>query len=199
MLSFHYGVMGSGKSEALIRQYNSFISWGYSLNKIIAFTMNDRECEKITSRSGKSIDAVSIYDHTDIYYDLEGLGFAVVLFDEVQFYTVAQVEQMLELSNQDNVHVEAYGLKDDFRNELFPASKRLFELADKIFEIRGPDCYNCGTTAAVVNARFIDGVIQRSGPIVLVDNSSTVEYHSLCRRCYSGEIGIGNEPAPNVG
>jgi thymidine kinase len=103
-----------------------------------------------------------------------------ILVDECQFLTEAQIDQLSDVVDFMDVEVICYGLRTDFKSKLFPASKRLFELADGIEEIKS-SC-DCGTKASI-NARFnSDGKIITEGSQILVGGDDL--YHAVCRKCW---------------
>ena len=106
-----------------------------------------------------------------------------ILIDESQFLTKRQVEQLGHVVDTFDIDVMCYGLRTDFRTELFEGSKRLLELADTIEEVKS-HC-SCGRKA-IINARFTS-----NGDIVLHGNQVEIggndRYKPLCRKCYQEE------------
>ena len=101
--------------------------------------------------------------------------------DECQFLTERQVDELTLISDVFNISVVCYGLRTDFQTKLFPGSKRLFELADKIEEIFST-CSVCGGKARI-NARIgSDGSVITEGEQVEVGGDD--RYVSLCRDCF---------------
>lgn len=115
---------------------------------------------------------------------------SAIFVDEVQFLAVEQVEQLRRLSRY--VDVFCYGLRTDYRCRFFPASLRLMELADAIEEISS-SCQFC-EEKAIVNAKFIDGVIQRDGSDV-VDIGGEDKYMSMCWSCWDLSSAFANVEA----
>src|SRR5262249_31269751 len=109
---------------------------------------------------------------------------------------VAQVEQMADLVDKHDVDVFAFGLATDFRAELFPASRRLFELADEVSRLQVEVLCWCGRLGQL-NARVVDGVVAREGEQVVIgataSGTADVRYQVLCRRHYrAGDLGPGS-------
>ena len=106
--------------------------------------------------------------------------FKWILVDEAQFLTEKQVDELTDVVDKHNINVICYGLRTDFKTRLFPGSKRLFEVADTIEEIK-TTC-SCGSKT-IYNAR-----IDECGQIVLEGNQVEVggddRYVSICRKCY---------------
>jgi thymidine kinase len=111
-----------------------------------------------------------------------------LICDEAQFYTPAQVEQLARVVDEMGIDVHAFGITSDFRTELFPGSRRLIELADRVQVLQVEALCWCGRTATH-NARIVDGVMVVEGEQVVVGDTSAssagvVEYEVLCRRHY---------------
>lgn len=103
-----------------------------------------------------------------------------IFVDEAQFLTEEQVDQLSDIVDAFDINVMCYGLRTDFKSKLFPGSKRLFELADTIEEIKST-C-NCGNKT-IINARVDkDGNIMSNGPQTLVGGDD--RYVSMCRKCW---------------
>jgi thymidine kinase len=100
-----------------------------------------------------------------------------VLVDEAQFLLPAQVVQLCEVADFLGVPVMCYGLRGDFRAELFAGSATLMALADDIEELK-TICW-CGKKATI-NARVLDGHVLRQGPQLLIGGNET--YTALCRK-----------------
>lgn len=104
-----------------------------------------------------------------------------IMVDECQFLTERQVDELTLIADVFNISVVCYGLRTDFQTKLFPGSKRLFELADKIEEIFST-CSVCGRKATI-NARISsDGSVITEGEQVEVGGDE--RYVSLCRDCF---------------
>jgi thymidine kinase len=103
-----------------------------------------------------------------------------ILIDECQFLSTLQIDQLARIVDDYGVNVVCYGLRTDFQSHAFEGSKRLFELADTIEEIKST-C-SCGRKT-IINAR-----IDSSGNIVTegsqVEIGGDDKYVSLCRRCW---------------
>ena len=136
------------------------------------------------SRIGLYAEAVAVSPEDDVrklYLTRhEESPLDVLICDECQFLTGGQVDQMKELADLDDVPVLCFGLRADFQTKLFPGSKRLFEIADSITEIKS--VCRCGRKATV-NARFDDsGVIITEGDQVCIGGND--RYEGVCYKCY---------------
>jgi thymidine kinase len=107
-----------------------------------------------------------------------------IFVDEAQFLTEEQVDQLSDVVDYLGINVMCYGLRTDFKSKLFPGSKRLFELADTIEEIKST-C-ECGNKT-IINARVDkDGNVLKNGPQTLVGGDD--RYISICRKCWKRSI-----------
>ena len=153
------------------------------------FTMLDRSGEAaITSRIGLTSPAIEVTADLDLwqYVVSELTGGRRVDFlvcDEAQFYSPAHIDQLARVVDELQVDVFCFGILTDFRTELFPASRRLVELCDRmeLLQVR-PRCW-CGEPATH-NARTINGEMVTEGSQVVVGDTSDAEvaYQVLCRR-----------------
>ena len=191
-LYFKFGAMGSSKTaQALMTRFN-YEEKGKRVLLIKPATDNrdDRVdehgnvCTIVRSRIGLYAEAVAVSPEDDVrklYLTRhEESPLDVLICDECQFLTGGQVDQMKELADLDDVPVLCFGLRADFQTKLFPGSKRLFEIADSITEIKS--VCRCGRKATV-NARFDDsGVIITEGDQVCIGGND--RYEGVCYKCY---------------
>ena len=95
-----------------------------------------------------------------------------VLVDEAQFLTEKQVEELTDVVDNLGINVMCFGLRTDFLTNSFPASRRLFELADSIQEIKS--VCKCGNKA-IINARIDEqGQLETNGHQVVVGRKQLV-------------------------
>lgn len=190
-LHFKYGAMNSGKSDTLIKAAYNYSERGLAVVTIKP-SIDSKGGDKIVARGGAE-RAVDIMATPDMDVRLAVKAFAsgheiekvsCVLIDEAQFLTPDQVEQLLSLAKVDGVSVIAYGLRADFLSQLFPGSRRLFELADNIEKL--PTMCRCGNQAEF-NCRKINGTFVFQGDQVAIDGEGDVTYESLCGVCYLAE------------
>lgn len=184
-LYFKYGAMGSSKTAtALITKYNyeerGMKTW------LIKPAADRRDGAYILrSRVGLTAEVEAISPEKDIrkiYADHEKVN--VILVDECQFMTEAQIDQLRELVDFENIPVLCFGLRTDFQGRLFSGSKRLFEVADSITEIKTM-CV-CGSKATV-NARIdSDGYIVTEGAQLMLGGNDS--YIAMCHKCWVSNI-----------
>lgn len=183
-LYFKYGVMGSSKSaNALMTKYN-YEQKGFKV-LIMKPSIDTRDGNTISSRIGISCECFKFDKNFDLlkYFlsEREKHKIDVVIIDEVQFCTTLQIEQLREIT--EFVPVLCYGLKTNFKSELFEGSKRLIEIADNISEIK--TVCRCGNKA-IINARVVDGKIIKDGNEI--DIGGNDKYVSVCYKCYKKGI-----------
>ena len=188
-LYFRYSTMNAGKSIEIIKVAHNYEERGKNV-LVMTSAIDDRYgVGKITSRVGVSREAELIYDDTNIMEMFlkkhkENLV-DCVLIDECQFLKKHHVEEIAEVIDSFDVPVLCYGLKNDFKNELFEGSYYLLVYADKIEEIK-TICW-CGKKATMV-ARLVDGKFIKTGEQIQVGGNDM--YVSLCRKHYNdGRLG----------
>ncbi len=188
-LYYRYSTMNAGKSIELIKVAYNYEERGKNVLALIPAVDDRYGRGVITSRIGVQREAIVVNDDTDILElfirENEKRKIDCVLIDECQFLKKKQVLELVEIVDSFEVPVLAYGLKNDFRNEMFEGSYYMLLYADKIEEIK-TICW-CGRKATMV-ARVVDGRIIREGRQVLVGGNDL--YVSLCRKHYNdGRIG----------
>lgn len=184
---FYYGAMGSSKTaNALMTRF----SWEDKGKRVILLkpSIDTRDGEKIVkSRAGLMATATLVYPESTIREVLDGPaeGYDNIIVDEAQFLTKAQVDELREIADN-GTFVMCYGLKADFRGELFEGSKRILELADSLREV--VTMCPCGKKA-IMNARYSGNKILYEGEQVVVGGDES--YIALCHRCYKrGTISV---------
>ena len=184
-LYFKYGAMGSSKTaQALTTKFN-YEERGMKV-WLIKPSIDDRDgANTVRSRIGLAADATVITPDMDVYEAFSRLdGYHVIITDECQFFTAAQIDQLRNIVDKMNVPVLCFGLRTDFLTHMFEGSRRLFEVADSITEIK--TICTCGKKA-IVNAR-IDStgrVVTVGGQIMLGGNDS---YVAMCHSCWKRAI-----------
>ena len=116
---------------------------------------------------------------------------ACVLVDESQFLTPAQVKQLGAVVDELNIPVLCYGLRTDFRGELFPGSAQLLAWADNLVEIK--TICHCGRKAIMVVRVKADGTAEREGAQIEIGGNE--RYVPLCRRHFSQALAGAKIPA----
>ena len=184
-LYFRYGVMGSSKTaNDLMVRYNYEERGQDAL--LVKPAIDQRDGARfVASRAGLS--------HPCVYFsDLMAMTpqqlkpYACIIVDEAQFLSRDEVRYLTDLVDDWNIPVICYGLRADFRGDLFPGSAELLATADVIEEVK-TICW-CGKKA-LCNARFDENgkVIKEGEQVVLGAND---KYIGLCRKHWKeGNLG----------
>lgn len=183
-LVFYYGAMGSGKTRKLQGDYFSKIQDDFDVI-VIKPKLDTKGNNKTLARDGGMVEAKFLIKEKDNIYMIvaeylvkHNLDF--ILVDEAQFLSKHHVDELTDIVDILGINVICYGLRTDFRGELFEGSRRLFECADKI-EALNRQC-RCGNEK-IYNMRIIDGSPVFDGEVVAIDGVD-VSYKSVCRKCY---------------
>ncbi|MCT8341602.1 MULTISPECIES: thymidine kinase [Photorhabdus] len=187
-LYFYYSAMNAGKSTSLLQSSYNYNERGM---KTLVFTAEiDTRFEngKVNSRIGLSSDALLFSQQTDIgeliRNENKQAKVHCVLIDECHFLTKAQIEQICKVTDYDDIPVLCYGLRTDFRGELFSGSQYLLAWADKLVELK-TICY-CGRKANRVLRFDSEGAVIYDGE--QVDIGGNEKYVSVCRKHYMDAI-----------
>ncbi len=186
---FKYGAMNSGKSLELIKIAHNYRENGIDV-LVIKPNIDSREKNKVFSRTGLKWDAIeAVTNDPNAMLDiLEQNQQDIILFEESQFFSKEVIDVIVNYAYENQLKaIIFFGLKVDFRGELFEGSKRIIELADKLEESTSI-CW-CGKKARQ-NARVVNGKVTKDGPTILIDDDKTkVEYVTLCNYHFNtGEL-----------
>ena len=180
-LYFKYGAMGSSKTaNALITKFN-YEERGMRV-WLIKPSLDDRDgADIIRSRIGLEEHAYIARPETDLFDEFTKLeGYHAIIADECQFFTTKQIDQLRRVVDELEIPVLCFGLRTDFLTHLFEGSRRLFEVADSITEIK--TICSCGSKA-IVNARIdCEGNVVTSGGQILIGGNDS--YVAMCHSCW---------------
>jgi thymidine kinase len=190
-LYFHYSTMNAGKSTALLQASHNYREGGMATYLLTA-QFDTRAGEgRIASRIGIGEPADTFNPGEDMFAKVSARlargPVACVFIDEAQFLTRDQVWQLARVVDDLGIPVMCYGLRVDFRGELFPGSAALLALADEMREVR--TICACGKKATMVVRKGSDGRALKDGAQVLIGGNET--YVSLCRRHWREAVGDG--------
>ena len=181
-LFFKYGAMNSGKSIDILKVAHNYEEQG---KKVVLLTsgVDDRSGRGvIASRIGLSRKVQPVMADTDIYDYVRQMNEKIycVLIDEAQFLKKRHVLQLIKIVDELHIPVMTFGLKNDFKNELFEGSKYLLIYADKIEEMK-TICWFCGKKATM-NLRIHNGQPVYEGEQVQIGGNES--YYPVCRYHY---------------
>lgn len=182
-LYFKYGVMGSSKSaQALMMAFN-YQQKGFDV-LLMKPSIDTRdgvaENATISSRIGLSQPCKVFTRDDNLVEFVAKIGNPqVIVVDEAQFCTAKQINELKELTCKD-IPVLCFGLKTNFKSELFEGSKRLIEIAESLQEIKS--ICRCGEKA-LYNARIVDGYVATSGQEIQIGGDES--YEAMCYACFN--------------
>lgn len=181
-LYFYFSSMNAGKSTALLQSAHNYREQGMQV-RLFTAALDDRfGVGKIRSRIGIEADAHTFDASTDMYAAIEAQvsnsGLACVLVDEAQFLSRQQVDQLTTVVDLLRIPVLCYGIRTDFRGELFSGSQRLLAVADKLYELK--TVCHCGRKATMVLRKDANGRPVFAGGQVEIGGND--RYEPVCRR-----------------
>lgn len=181
-LFFKYGAMNSGKSIEILKVAHNYEEQNKPVVLMTSGIDTRSGLGQVKSRIGISKEALPIFEETDIFSVVQTLGYKpyCVLIDEAQFLSARHVLDLTKIVDELNIPVMAFGLKNDFRNELFEGSKSLLLYADKIEEMK-TICWFCHKKA-IMNLRYVNHVPVYEGEQVQIGGNET--YYPVCRQHY---------------
>jgi len=182
---FYYSTMNAGKSTSLLQSNHNYIERGL---KTILFTPKvdaDMHEGKIHSRIGLEKSA-NIFDANfnfqDFFKNTKKNDISCVLIDEAQFLTSKQVRELCKVCDDLNLPVMCYGIRTDFRGDLFPGSSELLALADNLIELKTICEYkNCSRKATMICRLDAEGNIITKGNQIDIGGD---QYKVFCRKHY---------------
>jgi thymidine kinase len=191
-LYFYYSAMNAGKSTALLQSSYNYQERGM---RAVVYTaeIDDRfGAGKVSSRIGLSSPAKLFNQQTSLFDDIAAENARepvhCVLVDESQFLTRDQVYALSEVVDELDIPVLCYGLRTDFRGELFIGSQYLLSWSDKLVELK-TICF-CGRKASMVLRLDQEGRPYNEGEQVVIGGNE--RYVSVCRKHYKEALQIGS-------
>jgi thymidine kinase len=188
-LYFYYASMNAGKSTTLLQADFNYRERGME-TMLWTAALDDRfGAGAIRSRIGLSAEAGKFDATTDIRAAISSEAakrdLACVLVDEAQFLSRAQVLQLAAIADVEGIPVLCYGLRTDFKGELFPGSAALLGLADALIELKAV-CY-CGRKAAMNLRVDAHGNAVKEGAQTEIGGND--RYVALCRKHFMEKVG----------
>lgn len=181
-LFFKYGAMNSGKTIEILKVAHNYEEQNKPV-VLMTSGLDDRDgIGKVASRIGLKREATPIFTETNVYEYIKAMTPKpyCVLIDEAQFLEEQHVRQFAQVVDDLKVPVMAFGLKNDFRNELFEGSKYLLLYADKLEELK-TICWFCHKKASM-NLRMLDGQPVYDGEQIQIGGNES--YFPVCRKHY---------------
>ena len=188
-LYFRFGAMNCGKTAVLLQVAHNYEEQGMNI-LLIKPSIDKKAGSKVSSRIGleREVDLLLTPEETIRENLLNGNvnfdNLNCILVDEAQFLTKDQVNELWIISKMCNIPVICYGLKTNFKGELFEGSKVLIEKADTLEE--NSTICKCGNKARF-NARIVNGDYVYDGEEVAIDGIDA-EYEPLCGKCYIQKV-----------
>lgn len=187
-LYFHYSTMNAGKSTVLLQAAYNYSERGMEPYLLTAKLDNRAGEGWIKSRIGIGKKSESFSKNENLFdklkIQLENKNIDCVFVDEAQFLTKLQVWQLARVVDDLQLPVMCFGLRVDFRGELFPGSATLLALSDEMREVR--TICHCGKKATMVVRQDSNGEAIKSGKQIQIGGNET--YVSLCRRHWRAAV-----------
>jgi thymidine kinase len=187
-LYFSYAAMNAGKSTLLLQASHNYRERGMHTLLFTSALYADDPAGAISSRLGVASDATLFAEGDDLFAQIAAAHREKpvhgVFVDEAQFLSPGQVWQLARVADRLDIPVLSYGLRTDFRGELFPGSATLLAIADNLREVR--TICHCGAKATMVLRRDASGAAATSGAQISIEKSI---YVSLCRKHWEEDMG----------
>lgn len=186
-LIFNYSAMNSGKTMDLIRT-----AYNYSENNLKILIMKSSKDTKgndtIVTRAGLSRKVDYLIKENDNIFEILKNNIKdvkCIFIDEAQFLSEKQVIDLFIICNTYDIPVICYGLRTNFKGELFEGSKTLLALAEELNEFK--TLCECGEIARF-NARKVNNEYVVDGESIVIDGTKNIEYKPLCSKCFTKKV-----------
>jgi thymidine kinase len=183
-LHFFYSTMNAGKSTSLLQSNHNYKENGLDTMIFLPNETSKLSKGQIVSRIGlkaKAIIANKDFNFLNFIKDNKSVNLSCILIDEAQFLTKEQVRQLGQVADRLNYPVMCYGIRTDFRGELFEGSAELLALADNLIELK-TICSLCSRKATMVVRKDDSGNVVTEGSKVVVGGNDI--YMPVCRKHY---------------
>jgi|TARA_B100001142_G_scaffold111650_1_gene113627 thymidine kinase len=174
--------MNAGKSTSLLQSNHNYLESNLDTIIFLPDETNKSSKGQIVSRIGLKAKAViADKDFNFIVYIKKNKTskLSCILIDEAQFLSKIQIRQLGEVADKLNIPVMCYGIRTDFRGELFEGSSELLALADNLIELK-TICYDCGRKATMVVRIDKDGGVVTEGSKIQIGGND--QYTPVCRK-----------------
>ena len=183
-LHFFYSTMNAGKSTSLLQSNHNYKENGLDTMIFLPNETSKLSKGQIVSRIGlkaKAVIANKDFNFIEYIKDYKSENLSCILIDEAQFLTKEQVRQLGQVADRLNYPVMCYGIRTDFRGELFEGSAELLALADNLIELK-TICSLCSRKATMVVRKDDSGKVVTEGSKVVVGGNDI--YMPVCRKHY---------------
>lgn len=193
-LYFRYGTVGSAKTLNLLAVAHNYEQQEKRI--LLLKPEIDTRYGKgvIKSRAGLQKEADLLLGENTTLEPEYLTGVSCVLVDEAQFLSSFVVDQLADIAHEMKIPVICYGLRTDFRRNLFPGARRLMEIADAIEEVK-TTCAYCNRKA-IFNLKHVDGTPTFDGPIIELGTEET--YLPACSHCYRDKLAATRKRRENL-
>ena len=181
-LHFFYSTMNAGKSTSLLQSNHNYKESNLDTMIFLPDETNKSSKGQIVSRIGlkaKAVIADKTFNFLSYIKKNKSPKLSCVLIDEAQFLSKVQIRQLGEVADKLNIPVMCYGIRTDFRGELFEGSSELLALADNLIELK-TICYDCGRKATMVVRVDENGKVVTEGSKIQIGGNDL--YTPVCRK-----------------
>ena len=181
-LHFFYSTMNAGKSTSLLQSNHNYLESNLDTMIFLPNETNKASNGQIISRIGlkaKAVIADKNFNFISYIKKNKSPKLSCILIDEAQFLSKRQIRQLGEVADKLNIPVMCYGIRTDFRGELFEGSSELLALADNLIELK-TICYDCGRKATMVVRVDENGKVITEGSKVQIGGND--QYTPVCRK-----------------
>ena len=181
-LHYFYSTMNAGKSTSLLQSNHNYEE--NNLKTLLFIPKEDKDFNngKIVSRIGLEAKAIIVNQEYDFFSEIRKLASSTIhciLIDEAQFLKAKQIKQLSRVADSLNIPVMCYGIRTDFRGELFEGSASLLALADNLIELKTV-CSMCSRKATMVVRLDNNGKVLTEGEKIQIGGNET--YQVVCRK-----------------
>ena len=181
-LHFFYSTMNAGKSTSLLQSNHNYLESNLDTLIFLPDETNKASNGQIVSRIGlkaKAVIADKSFNFISYIKNNKTPKLSCILIDEAQFLSKVQIRQLGEVADKLNIPVMCYGIRTDFRGELFEGSSELLALADNLIELK-TICYDCGRKATMVVRVDENGKVVTEGSKIQIGGNDI--YTPVCRK-----------------
>ncbi|MDA8854151.1 thymidine kinase [Gammaproteobacteria bacterium] len=181
-LHFFYSTMNAGKSTSLLQSNHNYLESNLDTIIFLPDETNKASNGQIVSRIGlkaKAVIADKSFNFIAYVKQNKTPKLSCILIDEAQFLSKIQIRQLGEVADKLNIPVMCYGIRTDFRGELFEGSSELLALADNLIELK-TICYDCGRKATMVVRVDEKGKVITEGSKIQIGGND--QYTPVCRK-----------------